>query len=95
MPRVYSQSRNDKNIVVIADHISVVQGQCILATYVNEWKASKKGRSVKLIAGTELSLMFSDGKMAATMWIDYLPTPANEPKFAPAVGPIPGLGVQP
>jgi hypothetical protein len=95
MPRVYSQARKEKHIVVIADNVSVMQGQCILATYVNQWKASKKGRSIKVTGGTDLSLMFSDGKLAATMWIDHLPTPEGENKFTAAVGPIPGLTVQP
>lgn len=91
MARIYSQSRSEPNMTVIADGVTISQGVDILSRYAVGWTVTKKGRAAAQIAPMEVGFYFSDGKLACTMWVDPLPTPKGEPKFAPAVGEIPGL----
>jgi hypothetical protein len=91
MARAYSQNRSDKHISVICDNYPDTVCAGLIIKYGVSWRATKKGRTTKWLDGLELGFYYSDGKLAHTMWIERVPTPANEPKFAPAVGVIPGL----
>ena len=92
MPRVYTQARNDKSICMIADELSVNDCRAKIAQIGLDWIATKRGRSANTLGPEDMALYYSDGKLAVHLWFDTIPTPADEPKFALAVGEIPGLG---
>jgi hypothetical protein len=91
MAQVYAQAQREKNIAVITGSLATNACRQIILQHVGGWMNSKKGRKAKDISYLETAFYYSDGKLACTMWIETLPPPANEPKFAPAVGAIPGL----
>lgn len=93
MTRVYSQKKGDPNIVVIADGVTPERAKAVIGEYAHHWIKTKRGRTVVPADPLELHLMFSDKKLAVTMWIDPFPAPKGESKFAAASGPIPGLKV--
>ena len=92
MPRIYSQRRNDNSIVMIADSTSTEACRMEMARHANAWIRTKAGRTAKPMGNLELGLMFSDGKMAASIWVEMIPPPQGEAPFTPATGPVPGLG---
>ena len=91
MPRVYSQTRNDRNMLVIADNLSLDACRHVVANYAAGWVRTKPGRTAKGLGGLEIGFYFSDGKLACLMWVDPLPAPVGENKFQPAKGEVPGL----
>lgn len=91
MPRVYSQTRRDRNMVVIAEHSSLEVCRNVVANCAVQWIKSKPGRTAKGLGNLEMGLHFSDGKLAGLMWVDPVPAPVGENKFAPATGEVPGL----
>ena len=93
MPHVYSQSSKSRVIDVIAADVTMAQAQFVIARNAQHWAATKPGRKAAGLDGMEVGFYFSDGKLAATMWIDAYPTPAGEPKLTAATGEIPGLKV--
>lgn len=95
MPNVYSQRRNDPVIVLIAEGGCMEGCREYIADTAKAWIRSKPGRTAKQISGLELGLMFSDGKMACSLWVEPFPVPAGETPLTPATGPVPGLEVKP
>lgn len=95
MPTIYSQRRGDRNIAMIGRASDIASCKEVVAAYALEWINSKKGRKVKPISTLEMGLHFSDGKLAALLWVDPVVSPVGENPFTPATGPIPGLTVQP
>lgn len=91
MPRIYAQTRSQRNIKMIHPCITMAAAANLIARYVIAWEESKPGRCAKRIDGLEIGFYFSDGKLSSTIWVDPVPTPANEPKFTPAKGEVPGL----
>lgn len=92
MPQVFSQGRAERHISVTSRIVTEERARQIIAGHSMSWTTTKKGRTAKKISADEVGFYFSDGKLAGSMWVEHLPIPAGEAKFAPAVGAIPGLG---
>lgn len=72
---IWSQFRGKvANPVRSADDL--ITGQCFMDILCAEWVATKKGRKA-VKDGTDRRLYWSDGKLAAMLWLD--PCPAREP----------------
>lgn len=91
MPRIYCQGHKEKHISMIGEGNSATVCRGFIAKQALDWVNSKRGRTARPLHSDEMAFYFSDGKLAATVWVDFVPTPEGEPQLAPAVGEVPGL----
>lgn len=91
MAHLYSQTRNERIINLIAGGIAMEGAKHLMGQYAYQWRMTKPGRTAKALGAHEVGCYYSDGKLAALLWVDPCPAPVGEPKLSPATGPVPGL----
>ena len=91
MPNLMTASIADRNVMVLMRAVTEEECRAAIKSYSASWRATKRGRNARAIDGMEMGFYYTDGKLAATMWIDMYPPPPGEPRFHPAKGAIPGL----